>query len=152
MIGEEFGLHELAIEDALHASERPKLDRYATHLFLDAYAVDPRSATGELSSLDDSIEHLEDLLFDEGRGRIQAVQRDSLKLRKNLALLRRVVLPMREVLNTLVRRDLAIVQPQWPRTARTSTTTSYAPPNGPSRYGNRSPQSWKRTSPGRPTE
>jgi len=50
-------------------------------------------------------------LFDEGRGRIQAVQRDSLKLRKNLALLRRVVLPMREVLNTLVRRDLAIVQP-----------------------------------------
>jgi magnesium transporter len=39
------------------------------------------------------------------------VQRDSFKLRKNLVLLRRVVLPMREVLNTLVRRDLAIVQP-----------------------------------------
>jgi magnesium transporter len=37
MIGEELGLHELAIEDALHASERPKLDRYATHLFLDRY-------------------------------------------------------------------------------------------------------------------
>jgi magnesium transporter len=171
MIGEEFGLHKLAIEDALHASERPKLDRYATHLFLDAYAVDPGSATGELAVneiaafitpralitvrkgerfdiaavlerwdaspdlarhgvgvllhglLDhvvdghfaavqslDRIEHLEDLLFDEGR-RVQAVQRDSFKLRKNLVLLRRVVLPMREVLNTLVRRDLAIVQP-----------------------------------------
>jgi magnesium transporter len=173
MIGKEFGLHELAIEDALHASERPKLDRYTTHLFLDAYAVDPHTVTGELSvselaafitpqalitvrkderfdiaavterwdasadlagngvgfllhglldhlvdghfaavqSLDDSIEHLEDLLFDEGRRPIQAVQRDSFKLRKNLVLLRRVVLPMREVLNTLVRRDLAIVHP-----------------------------------------
>ena len=40
MIGEEFGLHELAVEDALHESQRPKLDRYATHLFLSAYAVD----------------------------------------------------------------------------------------------------------------
>src|SRR6266496_6786550 len=48
MIGEEFGLHELAVEDALHAGERPKLDRYASHLFLGAYAVDPRTAAGEL--------------------------------------------------------------------------------------------------------
>jgi magnesium transporter len=39
MINEEFGLHELAVEDALHESQRPKLDRYATHLFLSAYAV-----------------------------------------------------------------------------------------------------------------
>ncbi len=36
---EEFGLHPLAIEDALHAHQRPKLDRYADHLFLAAYAV-----------------------------------------------------------------------------------------------------------------
>jgi magnesium transporter len=64
-----------------------------------------------VQSLDDSIEHLEDMLFDDGRRRIQEVQRDSFKLRKNLVLLRRVVLPMREVLNTLVRRDLDIVQP-----------------------------------------
>jgi Mg2+ and Co2+ transporter CorA len=52
MIGEEFGLHELAIEDALHASERPKLERYATHLFLDAYAVDraaPRASCPALT-------------------------------------------------------------------------------------------------------
>ncbi len=33
----EFGLHELAVEDALDESQRPKLDRYATHLFLSAY-------------------------------------------------------------------------------------------------------------------
>src|SRR6185503_3950995 len=39
MINAEFGLHELAVEDALHESQRPKLDRYATHLFLSAYAV-----------------------------------------------------------------------------------------------------------------
>jgi magnesium transporter len=36
---EELGLHPLAVEDALHASQRPKLDRYADHLFLAAYAV-----------------------------------------------------------------------------------------------------------------
>jgi magnesium transporter len=36
---EEFGLHPLAIEDALHAHQRPKLDRYADHEFLAAYAV-----------------------------------------------------------------------------------------------------------------
>ena len=173
MINEEFGLHELAIEDALHASERPKLDRYTTHLFLDAYAVDPHTATGKLAvseiaafitpqalitvrkdehfdiapvtqrwdnspdlakhgvgfllhglldhlvdghfaavrSLDESTEHLEDLLFEDSRQRIQTVQRDSFRIRKNLVLLRRVVLPMREILNTLVRPDLTIVTP-----------------------------------------
>jgi magnesium transporter len=36
---EEFGLHPLAIEDALHAHQRPKLDRYADHEFLAAYDV-----------------------------------------------------------------------------------------------------------------
>jgi len=37
------------------------------------------------------------------------VQRRSFELRKSLVLLRRVVLPMREVVNTLMRRDLHIV-------------------------------------------
>ncbi|GAB2742722.1 magnesium transporter CorA family protein [Sinomonas soli] len=31
------GLHRLAVEDALHDHQRPKLDRYRTHLFLAAY-------------------------------------------------------------------------------------------------------------------
>jgi magnesium transporter len=35
----ELGLHELAVEDALSDHQRPKLDRYATHLFLSIYAV-----------------------------------------------------------------------------------------------------------------
>ena len=35
----ELGLHELAVEDALGPHQRPKLDRYATHLFLSCHAV-----------------------------------------------------------------------------------------------------------------
>lgn len=47
---EELGLHPLAIEDALHAHQRPKLDRYADHLFLAAYAVHEQD--GELLPLE----------------------------------------------------------------------------------------------------
>jgi magnesium transporter len=171
MVNTEFGLHELAVEDALHESQRPKLDRYATHLFLSAYAVNldaegqqldvheiavfitdhalitvrkddgfditPVLARWDASpdlaahgvgfllyglldhlvdghftavqQLDEGIEHLEEMLFDERRSQIQAVQRRSYELRKNLVVLRRVVLPMREVLNSLLRRDLGTV-------------------------------------------
>ena len=35
----ELGLHELAVEDALGPHQRPKLDHYATHLFLTCHAV-----------------------------------------------------------------------------------------------------------------
>jgi magnesium transporter len=35
----ELGLHELAVEDAFEPHQRPKLDRYATHLFLSCHAV-----------------------------------------------------------------------------------------------------------------
>jgi len=54
--------------------------------------------------LDDEVERLEDVLFEEGRtGRefVLAVYR----LRKDLVALRRVVLPMREVVNALLRHD-----------------------------------------------
>lgn len=168
MLDKEFGLHELAVEDALDEAQRPKIDRYPTHLFLSAYAVhlDPKGVrldvgevavfiTGQalitvrkddqfdlgpllarwdaspdlavhgvafllhglldllvdghfdaVSQLDEGIEQLEDLLFDERRAQIEQVHRRSFQLRKNLVVLRRVVLPMREVLNTLLRRDL----------------------------------------------
>jgi len=36
----ELGLHDLAVEDALEPHQRPKLDRYPTHLFLSCHAVD----------------------------------------------------------------------------------------------------------------
>ncbi len=171
VIADEFGLHELAVEDALAEQQRPKLDRYATHLFLSAYPVALDRATGTLhtseiavfitrtalitvrksgefdieevvarwdsspdlvahgvgfllyalldhvvdghfaavQSLDDGIEELEDLLFAEGRQQLDTVQRRSFALRKSLVLLRRVVLPMREVVNALMRRDLDVV-------------------------------------------
>jgi magnesium transporter len=36
-LAEELGLHELAVEDVLGPQQRPKLDRYETHLFLTTY-------------------------------------------------------------------------------------------------------------------
>ena len=165
-ISEELGLHPLAVEDAVHASQRPKLDRYDTHLFLAAYGVTLDTVTGELQTheitafitpralvtvhgpdfdiskvvarwdrdkdlakhgvtfllwglldeivdghfetvqqLDTASDELEDALFDE-RPREKEVQRRSFEFRKSLVLLRRVVLPMREVVNTVLRRDL----------------------------------------------
>src|ERR1700721_81638 len=39
VLSEEFGLHPLAVEAALHHGQRPRLDRYPSHLFLIAYAA-----------------------------------------------------------------------------------------------------------------
>ncbi|MCX5409568.1 magnesium transporter CorA family protein [Streptomyces sp. NBC_00335] len=173
LITEQFGLHELAVEDARHAHQRAKLDRYRTHLFLSAYAVYTDTPDGPLRAreisafitanalitvrasghfdmdrvvdywddsadlakegvgfllhglldclvdghfkavqqLDEQIEALEQLLFEDGRDEVRTVQRRSYDLRKDLVLLRRVVLPMREVVNTLLRRDLHTVSP-----------------------------------------
>ncbi len=61
-----------------------------------------------VQSLEDEIDELEDLLFDEGR-QDNEVQRRSFALRKSLVQLRRVVLPMREVVNSLMRRDVGLV-------------------------------------------
>ncbi len=173
-ISEELGLHRLAVEDAAHPHQRPKLAHYASHLFLTAYAVRLDSKTGELDldevaafithralvtvrksesfdidavkarwdgaddamratgvsfllhglldyivdthfdtiqSLDGDVEALEDSLFAEEL-RDVAMQRRTYELRKSLVSLRRVVLPMREVINTLLRRDLHVVDPE----------------------------------------
>ena len=61
-----------------------------------------------VQSLDEEIEKLEDLLFDD-ESRSTDVQRRSFELRKSLVTLRRVVLPMREVVNALMRRDLKVI-------------------------------------------
>jgi magnesium transporter len=170
VLSEEFGLHPLAVEAALHHSQRPKLDRYRSHLFLTAYGarLDPGTgglATSELAafitgqalitvrkddgldigaviqrwdenpdlvklgvgyllyglldyivdgqfeavqSLDDSMEELEDRLFDDAPRGLQ-VQRRSFQLRKSLVLLRRIVIPMSEVVGELMRHDLHVV-------------------------------------------
>ncbi|HJQ47509.1 MAG TPA: magnesium transporter CorA family protein [Amycolatopsis sp.] len=166
-IAEELSLHRLAVEDAVHEHQRPKLDRYDTHAFLTAYAVRLDATTGMLDkcevaafitdralvtvrkdenfdigevvdrwdsagdlakngvgflvhglldyvvdshfeavqTLDEEIEVLEDLVFAD-RVDHRDLQRRSLRLRKSLVLLRRVVLPMREVANSLMRRDI----------------------------------------------
>ncbi|MBO0894292.1 MAG: magnesium transporter CorA family protein, partial [Acidimicrobiales bacterium] len=60
--------------------------------------------------LDDAIEETEDSLFDSRREAIDLVQRRSFQLRKSLVELRRITLPTREVLNTLLRHDLDYVR------------------------------------------
>jgi magnesium transporter len=57
-----------------------------------------------VQALDDEIEELEDLLFDQGDGAHQ-LQRRTFALRKSLVRTRRAVLPMRDVLTTLARHD-----------------------------------------------
>ena len=64
---------------------------------------------GAVQSLDEEIENLEDLLFADTSRDQGTVQRRSFELRKSLVLFRRVVLPMREVVNSVMRRDLHIV-------------------------------------------
>jgi magnesium transporter len=170
VLSEEFGLHPLAVEDAVNEHQRPKLDRYRTHLFLSAYGAQLDPVSGELinselaafiteralitvrkddgldigavadrwdaspdlarfgvgylvyglldfivdghfeavQSLDDAVEELEDQLFSDIPGDLQ-IQRRSFRLRKSLVLLRRIVIPMREVTNALMRRDLHVV-------------------------------------------
>jgi magnesium transporter len=75
---------------------------FLVHGLLD-FVVDGHFAA--VQSLDEEIEQLEDSLF-LSSGDQEAVQRRSFALRKSLVLLRRVVLPMREVVNTLLRRDV----------------------------------------------
>jgi len=170
VLSDEFGLHPLAVEDAVHERQRPKLDRYRSHLFLTAYGARLDTDTGELTtselaafvtpralitvrkddgldigavvdrwdassdlakfgvgyllhglldyivdghfeavqSLDDAVELLEDDLFADVPQNLD-VQRRSFELRKSLVLLRRIVIPMREVVNALMRRDLHVV-------------------------------------------
>jgi magnesium transporter len=68
--------------------------------------VDGHFATVQV--LDEQLDSLEDVLFDE-QPRSQELQRRSFEVRKSLVLLRRAVLPMREVVNSLLRRDLGVV-------------------------------------------
>jgi magnesium transporter len=171
-ISEELGLHPLAVEDVLQDHQRPKLDRYDSHLFLSAYASHLDPGSGLLDSielaifvthnalvtvrendrfdieevvkrweenrdlakhgvgfllhglldyvvdghfevvqqLDEQIQGLEDELFAD-RLNNPDLQRQTFEMRKNMVTFRRLVLPMREVVNSLLRRDLHVVDP-----------------------------------------
>jgi magnesium transporter len=61
-----------------------------------------------VQSLDDEIEGLEDLLFSNQK-RSTEVQRRTYELRKSLVRIRRYVVPTREILNTLMRREGNVV-------------------------------------------
>lgn len=167
---EELGLHPLAVEDAVHDQQRPKIDRYDDHLYLSSYVAELGEGSSELvthelgafiapqalvtirksaalqitplierwdsskhlagsgvsylvhglldvlvdghfaavQALDERVDALEQVLFDE-RPRSRELQRESFEVRKSLVTLRRVVLPMREVVNSVLRRDLGLV-------------------------------------------
>lgn len=62
-----------------------------------------------VQALDDRLDSLEDLLFGGSHGAGDEVQRRSFALRKSLVLLRRLVTPMREVVNSLLRREMGLV-------------------------------------------
>jgi magnesium transporter len=64
-----------------------------------------------VDTLDEAIEGLEDDLFAPGANSFQ-IQRDTFELRKALVSFRRVVLPMREVVNGLMRRDVCDIDPE----------------------------------------
>ena len=170
VLTEELDLHPLAMEDAVNDRQRPKVDRYPDHLFLNAYFVSLDGPSGTLATaeiaafvlpnalvtvrkdpsialepllaawdgarpqpgsgvafllhglvdvvvdghfavvqeLDEALEALEEVLFDP-KPRPVELQRRSFELRKSLVQLRRVVLPMREVVNTLLRRDVGVI-------------------------------------------
>ena len=67
-----------------------------------------------VQSLDTEIEALEDQLFDD-KPKDQEMQRRTFQLRKSLVTVRRVVLPMRELVNSVLRRDLHVIaEPMLP--------------------------------------
>ena len=162
-MAEELGLAPLAVEDAVASQERPKLDRYPTHLFLSTYAmslvadqplhltqvsafvlpqalvtvhradfdIDPvvkawddglemvdfggrgllyglldvivDGYLGCLQQLDDQIEDAEDRLFDDPPRSGTDIQRQTYLLRRQLTGVRKVVLPMRDVADAMLR-------------------------------------------------
>ncbi len=169
IVTHEFGLHPLAVEDAVHDHQRPKVDRYDSHLFVNVYAVavqndpvrlksseismfvtrralvtvrksefdvdtlirrwdngdgaDPAAGVGFLlygvldaigdghydaiMTLEDHAENLEDHLFEPSKD--FDLRRRGFEIRRALAVLRRVVEPMHDVLGRLIRSDLHLV-------------------------------------------
>jgi len=163
LLAEEFGLHDLAIEDATKPHQRPKIERYDNHTFLVVYALkldgdkviesevdvffgdryiitvrkepvlpldrvlekwDTMHNLGEggvgrllyglldvivddyfvvIDGLADQVEEFEDAVLQSDAPK--SVQEDLLALRKVLAHVRRRVVPFRDVMTSLSRRD-----------------------------------------------
>jgi magnesium transporter len=82
---------------------------FLLHGLLD-YVVDTQFDMVE--ALDEHIEKLEDMIFDE-RPADRLMLRRALTLRRSLGMLRHVVVPMREVINTLTRRSGSAMGPYY---------------------------------------
>jgi magnesium transporter len=173
-LGKELGLHTLAIEDAVHERQRPKLDRYDGHLLFNAYSVALAEGSSllqtaeitafitpsvlatvhrggdfdvadvvarwdgsrdlavhgvgyllyglldhivdtyftALQNFDDLVEELSDEIFELTGPAANDALRRTFELRRALLTARRVITPMREVVNSLIRRDLSVVGPE----------------------------------------
>jgi magnesium transporter len=171
IVVQEFGLHPLAVEDAVQDHQRPKLDHYESHLFVNSYAVKLEPDNGELGVsevsafvtrralitvrkddvfdidtvvtrwdavpeiaghgvgfllhgfldvivdghvdalqiLDDALEELEEQLFSPRLSK--DIRRRGFDLRKSLVGLRRVVVPMRDLVASLVHKETRLVDP-----------------------------------------
>ena len=77
---------------------------------------------------------LEDGLFEENP-KDKQMQIRTFQLRKSLVTLRRVVLPMREVVNSLLRRDLQVIDAEMAPYYQACTTTCRGPRSRRSRCG-----------------
>ncbi|MBW3667758.1 MAG: magnesium/cobalt transporter CorA [Actinobacteria bacterium] len=167
-IAAEFDLHPLAMEDARKHGQRPKLERYPTHVFVVAYSeklaevdlfvgpdwlVTVRGANedGDRWQIDearrrfertrvngaavglllytildelvdgyfratdiaeDELETLEDRIFGEDVPDEREVQHDLFEIRRRLLHFRRAVVPLRDVINALLRREVPWIDDQ----------------------------------------
>ncbi len=79
-----------------------------------------------IETMDEALEGLEDLLFDPAT-KTRTIQQRIFGIRKSLVQLRRVVLPMREVVTAVMRFRSGEGErrspPNWTATSTTSTTT-----------------------------
>jgi magnesium transporter len=82
---------------------------YLLHGLLD-YVVDGYFEV--LQTLDDRIEALEDDLFDGSPGDQEHIQRQTFRMRKKLVRFRRLAVPMREIMGSLLRRSEDMLEPQ----------------------------------------
>ena len=76
-IAEEFGLHHLAVEDALNARQRPKVETYENHLFIVVHQLDEISAQLEARQIASFVGKNYVLTLHDGAGRLveRAIER-----------------------------------------------------------------------------